>query len=204
MRRPVTQLCRKALQAMRFIGVGSLSAAWLIRSFKVIWKPDWPVVVRQMRKVPRLPLTSSRISANISSMVSWRMALPEQDVPALDTIFSSPSLVKDAESVPPAIPGGWRRRQPTWLMRSFHKSLCGSGCCLSPNGCGISSPVIPICSITYYGFFLTVWRRRCNHAVRIRQTLPNNYCKIRLSRTSFDCARSIEAVDIALDYRKAV
>lgn len=28
------------------------------------------------------------------------------------TIFPSPSLVKDAESVPPAIPGGWWRRHP--------------------------------------------------------------------------------------------
>jgi hypothetical protein len=33
------------------------------------------------------------------------------------------SLVKNAETVPPALPGGWWRRQPTWLMRSFHKSL---------------------------------------------------------------------------------
>jgi hypothetical protein len=42
-----------------------------------------------------------------------RMASPEQDVPAVDTIFSSPFLVKDAESDPPAIPGGCWRRQPT-------------------------------------------------------------------------------------------
>ena len=94
------EICNPAVpKSIRFIGVGSLSAARLIRSFKVIWKPGWPVVVRQMRKVPRLLLTSSRISANISSVVSWRMALPEHDVPAVDTIFSSPSLVKDAESI---------------------------------------------------------------------------------------------------------
>ena len=51
--------------------------------------------------------------------------------------------------------------------------------------------LIPICSITYLGFFLTVWIRRCNHAVRIRQTLSNNYCKISLSRTSFVLDRLI-------------
>jgi len=36
---------------------------------------------KQMRTVHRLLRTTSRVSANISRVATWRMALPEQDVP---------------------------------------------------------------------------------------------------------------------------
>ena len=132
----------------------------------------WLAAGSRMRRIVRLPRTSSRISANISSVASWRMALPETDVPAAVTISLSPSPVKAAESVPLAIPGGWWRHLLIWLIKFFLKFRCVSGCCLFPSGCGIFWPVMLTCSIGYYRFFWTVWRRRGDRAVRMHRTLP--------------------------------
>ena len=98
---------------------------------------------REIKSAPRTavyrrrqPLdTSNGISANIWRVASWLMALPGHAAPVAVTISSSRSPVKGAVFVPPAIPVGWWRLSPIWLFKSFRWSRCGSGCCLSPNGC---------------------------------------------------------------------